>query len=165
MAQGCWAFPLVSPLWRGDTCDYFCNGNFVYKAVSHPHFISQSSFYREMNRGKPVHPKGNQSSILIRRTDAEAEAPVLLFLEAAPIYCPTNSVGNNMHALFKHALLSNVNPMCMIQRGIIRGCTFYHVLQPFKIQPISDPQSTDNFNFSLVQFTFPLQHGVLHLPA
>ena len=30
-----------------------------------------------MNRGKPVHPKGNQSSILIRRTDAEAEAPVL----------------------------------------------------------------------------------------
>ena len=54
--------------------------------------------------------------------------PILLFLEAAPIYCPTNSVGNNMHALFKHALLSNVNLMCMIQRGIIRGCTFYHVL-------------------------------------
>ena len=30
-----------------------------------------------MNQGKPVHPKGNQSSILIRRTDVEAEAPVL----------------------------------------------------------------------------------------
>ena len=26
---------------------------------------------------KPVNPKGNQSSILIRRTDAEAEAPTL----------------------------------------------------------------------------------------
>ena len=26
---------------------------------------------------KPVHPKGNQSSILIGRSDAEAEAPVL----------------------------------------------------------------------------------------
>ena len=25
---------------------------------------------------KPVHPKGNQSSIFIRRTDAEAEAPI-----------------------------------------------------------------------------------------
>ena len=30
-----------------------------------------------MNQGKPVHPKGNQSSIFIRRTDAEAEAPTL----------------------------------------------------------------------------------------
>ena len=30
-----------------------------------------------MNQGKPVHPKGNQSSLFIRRTDAEAEAPVL----------------------------------------------------------------------------------------
>ena len=54
-----------------------CNGNFVYKAVSHPHFISQSFFYREMNQGKPVHPRGNQSSIFIGRIDAEAEAPVL----------------------------------------------------------------------------------------
>ena len=26
---------------------------------------------------KPVNPKGNQSGILIRRTDAEAEAPIL----------------------------------------------------------------------------------------
>ena len=26
---------------------------------------------------KPVHPKGNQSQIFIRRTDAEAEAPIL----------------------------------------------------------------------------------------
>ena len=26
---------------------------------------------------KPVHPKGNQSLILIGRTDAEAEAPIL----------------------------------------------------------------------------------------
>ena len=26
---------------------------------------------------QPVHPKGNQSSIIIGRTDAEAEAPVL----------------------------------------------------------------------------------------
>ena len=25
---------------------------------------------------KPVHPKGNQSQIFIRRTDAEAEAPI-----------------------------------------------------------------------------------------
>ena len=26
---------------------------------------------------KPVHPKGNQAWIFIRRTDAEAEAPIL----------------------------------------------------------------------------------------
>ena len=26
---------------------------------------------------KPVHPKGNQPRIFIRRTDAEAEAPIL----------------------------------------------------------------------------------------
>ena len=26
---------------------------------------------------QPVHPKGNQSSIFIARTDAEAEAPIL----------------------------------------------------------------------------------------
>ena len=29
---------------------------------------------------KPVHPKGNQSSIFIGRTDAEAEAPILCHL-------------------------------------------------------------------------------------
>ena len=31
---------------------------------------------------KPVHPKGNQPWILIRRTDPEAEAPILLPLDA-----------------------------------------------------------------------------------
>ena len=30
---------------------------------------------------KPVHPKGNQSSIFIGRTDAEAEAPILWLLD------------------------------------------------------------------------------------
>ena len=30
--------------------------------------------YKEM---KPVHPKGNQSSIFIGRTDAEADTPIL----------------------------------------------------------------------------------------
>ena len=29
---------------------------------------------------KPVNPKGNQSSIFIRRTDAKAEAPILGYL-------------------------------------------------------------------------------------
>ena len=35
---------------------------------------------------KPVHPKGNQSWIFIRRTDAEAEAPILWPLEVKKIH-------------------------------------------------------------------------------
>ena len=31
---------------------------------------------------QPVHPKGNQSSIFIGRTDAEAEAPILWLPDA-----------------------------------------------------------------------------------
>ena len=35
-------------------------------------------FYRNLH-GKPVHPKGNQSWIFVGRTDAEAEAPIILW--------------------------------------------------------------------------------------
>ena len=35
----------------------------------------------ELKEIQPVHPKGNQSWILIRRTDAEAEAPILWSLD------------------------------------------------------------------------------------
>ena len=31
---------------------------------------------------QPVHPKGNQSWVFIRRTDAEAEAPILWLPDA-----------------------------------------------------------------------------------
>ena len=61
-------------MWELDYKESWVSNNWCFWAVVLEKTLESLLYYKEI---QPVHPKGNQSWILIGRTDAEAETPIL----------------------------------------------------------------------------------------
>ena len=61
-------------MWEMDYKESWAQKNWHFRTVILENILESSLVCKEI---QPVHPKGNQSWIFIRRTDAEAETPVL----------------------------------------------------------------------------------------